>query len=100
MLSVRRSLIRANKKGKMSDSQVGRALKRVNTDHGFVCSKSTEQKLIQKLSKLRSQGCVTKPSVLEAVSELPQAFFLENSFDSPKQYANMLFNSIRLLERS
>jgi hypothetical protein len=78
----------------MSNFNARAVVLRTNTNHGIRCSSAAEQQLVFGLNNLLEGGQLSEMSVERLVSDLPTSFFADNQFDSPKQYARLLWGAL------
>jgi hypothetical protein len=79
-----------------SSTNIKAIVLRVNSDHRIRCSAAQEKKLVNEFDRLLETSELSKACVLQAVSQLPANFFVDNQLDSAAQYANLLWDALSI----
>lgn len=71
---------------------------RTNTNHGIRCSAAEEKRLIQGLDRILEASTPSEAEIGRLISSLPSSFFQDNDFDSPAQYARLLWEALESID--
>lgn len=78
----------------MSHRDFKATILKLHSDHEISCPTTTENALVDSLQALQLQGKLTKDEVQNLAARMSPQFFKQNGFDSPSQYARLLWDGI------